>query len=356
MPNKRKTLPKDFEDLLKKGAIQELIQVFDKCEIEARGGYSKKTAIAFSECPHELAQWLINKGANIEALDDYKNTPLNERSRRYNGNIISLIELGADVNKNNGKETPLHCAVENHIVENVQILLDNGAKVDALVSYGYGPSSGDYTPLELALFTCRTIDIENTVKISRLLLNAGAKKTERIKEFVIVIGESFEFYNPNFHDESDEWINYGLGALYKLFDVEPVSKRLFHDGKSQITAKSKTWQKQHAELWKLLVPASGYAQILQGEVIRITGRMARELKDNGGVNWDNEYEIMADSFLDFVQKGEQLSGEELIELTKVVIEVKQKNDTNIYRLSELGVKWVLKNPTPIHLPQLNYDR
>ncbi len=102
MPPKRKTLPKDFQELLVKGNIQELIQLFDKCEIDARGGYCKQTALAFSECPHELAKWLVEKGANIEALDDYKSTPLIERSRRYNGNIESLIKLGADVNHNTG--------------------------------------------------------------------------------------------------------------------------------------------------------------------------------------------------------------------------------------------------------------
>jgi hypothetical protein len=35
MPPKRKTLPKDFQELLVKGNIQELIQLFDKCEIES---------------------------------------------------------------------------------------------------------------------------------------------------------------------------------------------------------------------------------------------------------------------------------------------------------------------------------
>jgi hypothetical protein len=356
MATKRKTLPKDFESLLKKGVLQELIQLFDKCEIEARGGYAKQSALAFSECPHELAQWLINHGADIEAIDDYNNTPLYERSRRYNGNITSLIALGADVNRNDGKNTPLHCAAQNHSVENVKILLAHGAKTEALVSYGYGPNKEDYTPLELALLTCNNIDIENMVEISRILLDAGAHKTERMKELVTKIGERFEFYNPNFDDQSDEWSNNGLGALYRIYDVEPVAKRIVYDGKSPITAKAKTWQKQHAELWELLVPSSGLAQTMQGEVIRISGRMARELKDNGGINWDEPYKIMADSFLEFVQNAETLSTEEITELATIVGQVKLKNDSNIYRLTELGVKWVLNNPVPIALPQVKYDR
>jgi hypothetical protein len=356
MAQKRKTLPKDFKELLEKANIQELIQVFDKCEIEARGGYSKQTALAFSECPHELAKWLIENGANIEALDDYKSTPLIERSKRYNGNIKSLIELGADVNYNTGKATPLHCAAEAHNAENVEILLAHGAKIDAKVSYGYGSSNPEYTPLELTLVSCRNIDIESTVKISMILLNTGAKKTERMKDFVIKIGESFEFHNPNYYDESEKWAIYGLHALYRLFDTEPVAKRLVHDGKSPIIVKAKTWQKQHDELWKLLVPSSGTSQTMQGEVVRITGKVARELLDNGGVNWDLEYKKMVDSYYKIIQHGNKLSQEEMSELAIIIDEVKKKNSTNIYVMSELGVKWILKNSTPVSLPKVDYTR
>ncbi|NCA22532.1 MAG: ankyrin repeat domain-containing protein, partial [Crocinitomicaceae bacterium] len=352
----RKTLPKDFQELLVKGNIQELIQLFDKCEIEARGGYCKQTALAFSECPHELAKWLVEKGANIEALDDYKSTPLIERSRRYNGNIESLIKLGADVNYNTGKATPLHCAAEAHNVGNVEILLAHGAKFDALVSHGYSSSRADYTPLELTLLTCRNIDIENTVKISKILLNTGAKKTERMKDFVTKIGESFEFHNPNYNDLSTEWTNNGLQALYQLFDTEPVPKRLVHDGKSPIILTTKTWQNQHDELWKLLVPARGAAQTMQGEVLRITGKVTRELLDNGGGNWDLEYKKMVDSYFKFVQQGNKLSQEEISKLSTIVEEVKKGKSTNIYVMSELAVEWVLRNPTPISLPEVDYSR
>ena len=52
---KRKTLPEDFESRLEKGTMAELKAVFDICEIDARGGYGKQTALAFDRCPDELA-------------------------------------------------------------------------------------------------------------------------------------------------------------------------------------------------------------------------------------------------------------------------------------------------------------
>ncbi|WP_437368343.1 hypothetical protein [Maribacter litoralis] len=41
--NKRKTLPKNFKELLENNSIEELILVLKKCNIDAYGGYSKKT-------------------------------------------------------------------------------------------------------------------------------------------------------------------------------------------------------------------------------------------------------------------------------------------------------------------------
>lgn len=357
MAQKRKTLPKDFEELLKKGDIQELIQLFDKCEIDARGGYSKGTALSFAECPHELAKWLVEQGADLEALNDYNYTPLQERSgRRFSSNITSLLELGANVNTNNSRGTALHCAAKSHNAENIQILLEYGAEIEALVSEGYGEKRYDYTALELALMNCRNIDIEDTLEISKILLHAGTPKTEKMKALVTQIGKTFEHYRPNFYDESTEQTSNALEELYRIFEVEPVPRRIVYDGKSPITVKATTWQKQHEELWELLVPGRGAAQTVQGEVIRITGKVARELLDNGGGNWDIQFQKMVDGYFKYIQQENQLSMEEIEELTIITNEVKSKNSENIYVMSELGVKWVLNNPTPIALTVTDYDR
>lgn len=349
------TLPKDFKDLLKTESLDELKNIFTKCELEAKGDYNKCTALAFDECPHELAKWLVEQGANIEAEDHYGNTPLQNRAFSYHGNIPSLIELGANVKVSNKNGTPLHIAAERHIHENLVILLNHGAELEVLMKYGYGDNE-PYTPLELTLRTCNNIDIEATVEISKTLLNAGAKKTERMKQFVTEIGEQFEFYRDRFNTEHVDDTVVALHELYKIFEVEPVPMRVIHDGVTPIEVKSTNWKKQHAELWELLVPGGGQAKTVQGEVIRITGRVARELLDNGGMNWDADYRKMVSSFYDFVQQGNKLTEDENEELAKVVAEVKVRNSDNIYRMSELGVNWVMKNRVPIILETVNYDR
>ena len=358
MAKKRKTLPKDFSDILKRGDIQEIIGVFDKCEIDARGGYGKQTALAFPECPHELAKWLVEKGLDIEAVNDYGYTPLQHRAEYDIANIKSLLELGADISVTNKNGTPLHCAAKNHAVENVRTLLGHGAEVDALAPYPftYGTDAGDSSPLEFNLVFCRNIDIVRTVEITRILLDAGATRTERIKGLVTKIGTEFEFHRARFNADHVQEFSDALDKLYSLFDVAPVPRRVLHDGKSPISVKADTWTQQHNELWELLVPSGGPAQTMQGEVIRISGRVLDELERNGGINWDDDYKVMADTFLEFVQQGKPLSAEEIGELTKIVSEVKRKTDRNARRLAELGVKWVLANPAPVTLPAVNYDR
>lgn len=349
MAKKRTTLPKDFEELLKKGDLQELKDVFSKCEVDARGGFSKQTALAFDLCPHDLAKWLVGQGLDLQARDNYGDTPLHRRSRSIFGNIESLLALGADVNdKGKYANTPLHAAADSHNVENTRLLLVHGAQADALNSSGY-------TPLEQALRTCSNSDIVKTVELSRMYLNAGVQVTPGMKEAVTEIGKKFEFMRDRFNKDSVDEFSSALEELYGLFGVEPVVKRVLHDGKMPIITSAKTWQEQHQELWDLLVPATGAAETIQGEVIRITGKMANELEGNGGINWDGEYKKMADAFLTYVRKGNSVSSAELEEAGKIVDEVKRKSG-DVARLCELGVKWVIGNPGPLALLSVEYKR
>lgn len=97
------------------------------------------------------------------------------------------------------------------------------------------------------------------------------------------------------------------------------AKRLLHGGESPIIVSiGKTWQEQHQELWALLVPSSGLVETIQGEVIRITGRISNELEGNGGVNWDADYKKMVNAFLRFIKGGKQLSDTELLKQRRLL--------------------------------------
>lgn len=202
-------------------------------------------------------------------------------------------------------------AAMRHDKDAVRNLLECGASPD--IQCGWH----DNSVLDETLSACQNIDIVNTLEIAKMLILAGVKKTDKSKEYVHKIGEQFEFFRSDFNAELVEEFGAALSELYELFDVEPVPRRVVYDGKSKITVKSHTWQEQHSELWNMLVPGKGAANTVQGELIRIIGRVLHEILDNGGMNWDEK---------------------------------------TLYRLNELTVMWVLANPDPIELKKVDYKR
>jgi ankyrin repeat protein len=346
---KKKLLPKDFEALLAKGDLEELKAVFDAHDVNARGGIFKQTALAFHNCPDELARWLVEHGADLAAGDSYGDTPLHSRARHWKGRIEVLLEFGADVNHGeNSRGTPLHAAAGSCNAGTASLLLRHGARVNALNREGQ-------TPLAYALQRCSNAQIERMSALAEVLLAAGARQTPEMTALVARIGAQFEFHRSNFNRDTVDAASAGLDRLYVLFGAPPVPRRILHDGKSPIVARSTRWDEQHQELWDLLVPSSGAAATVQGEVVRIAGRICDELERNGGINWDLAFRKMADAFLVHVTSGVQLAEPLLVETKNLVADLKLKNG-DPQRLRELAVNWVARNPTPVKLPPPDYNR
>jgi hypothetical protein len=109
----------------------------------------------------------------------------------------------------------------------------------------------------------------------------------------------------------------------------------------------------------------GPAKTVQGEVIRIVGRIYDETYHNGGMNWDDDYRAMADFFLSTVNTGTPLPEAELIEATEMMETIRPAGDLvradgsfidDVQRLWELATTWVLANPMPIVLETPPYGR
>lgn len=340
---KDKRLPDDFEKMLGQADLATLQAIFDRCDVDARGGYAEQTALAFDECPDDLARWLVARGADLRAADLRRNTPLHTRARSRRGRIAVLIELGADVRAAGAPiGTPLHAAADAKRAENAELLLRAGAEVDARNAEGL-------TPLELALRGCRNIELAAMAALARVLLGAGARRSPSTKKLVAEIGKGFEFHRSSFSPEHVDAASTALDEIYAIFDCVPVARRVVHDGTSPIVVKATGWQKQHAELWDLLIPSSGPAATVQGEVIRIAGRIARELDDNGGLNWDEVFEAMASAFLQHVQSGSSLAAAELADVREIVDSLIRDESGDTDRMAELAVTWVLQNPVPVLL-------
>ena len=354
MARLRKKLPENFNELLEQGDIEVLKAVYDKCELNAYGGYSKDTALHFENVPEELVRFLVlEKGLDINCMNQFYMTPLHSQAGNGGACLKLLIELGADINKadNLTRETPLHIAANRRRPDSVKILLENGADM-------YAKNWNDENPLESALHQCMNIDIVQTVTVAEVFLEAGIQVTDKMKEYVKKIGESFEFYRDNFNSDYMEETEKGLGQLYTMFSVPPVPPRKRHDGTSTIPEMEGPWYKQHDELWNLLVPGKGHAATVQGEVIRISGKVAYEVMDNGGINWDSDYRKMLKYLVETFATGQALGEEELAEANQIekLISKSREADREPERLMELAVKWVSQNREPNLIGKVEYRR
>jgi len=354
MAKKKKTLPKNFDELIKESNIDNLKKVFETCELDAKGGYGKATALSFFNVPDELVRWLVESGADIEAVDTYERTALHEHSSARSGKIAIFLELGANVKAvDKYGDTPLHFAAGSSFnVSSVKKLIESGADTKAL-------NANRQTPLEKALSRANNIDIKHLVEISQILLQKNTEITEKMKAEITRIGENFEFHRENFNKDYLQETDAALNKLYEMYKVPPVKKRFMHDSVSPIKVSGTTWQKQFEELWELLIPSNGSAKTIQGEIVRIAGKVRDEIYRNGGGNWNIDFKKMLDAFLIHLATNNALSVDELEKLNSLVQDIRKNGDAETDELNylcELATKWVVLNPTPILLEKPNYKK
>lgn len=349
---KRKTLVKDFEQLVKDGDIEKIKEVFNKCDINAYGGYNKGNALSFL-ISEELMRWLVENGADIDYVDAYGYTPLLYHACHSfaEQQAINLVKLGANVHAVNKlyKMNTLHYAVSSGSVKLVQCLMEAGVDISAVDYNGN-------TPLESAFYSARTFDLIKLEPITKYLLSENIAVTEKLREYMIHTAKDIEFRRSSINKDYIDDLDKAMDSLYTLLSVTPVSRRVEYDGKSPIKYTQTTWQKQHNELWNLLVPGSGHANTVQGEVIRISGKLGYEILDNGGINWDKDYKMLSHALLDYLHMGTPLSDKEYEELDIIIKSIRNVYEKEIDRMTELSVKWVTLNLNPIKLGEIKYNR
>lgn len=348
MAKKKKTLPANFGELLEANDLDALKAVFNECELNAYDRYSfKKPALSFYDIPLELMDWLIAQGADINVKDEYDRTPLHYHAQVNNVEKVALLlDKGADIESKAAYDrTPLFAAAYHPEV--TALLIAKGANVKA-------KDDMKHNPMEAMLYAVQSIDISKAAKTAELYLKAGLKPTKFAKEQVTRIGEDFEFHREGFNPEYLEETDTALQQLYKLFDVPPVPRRIQHDGKSPIVLAGETWEKRYEQAWELLVPSSGRAFTVQGEVVRIAGRVNDELLRNAMGNWNKEYQKMLNAISGYLRQGNSLTESELTEVADIQKHILEDDGTGSHRLCELATLWVTKNPEPMALEKVNY--
>ena len=124
----------------------------------------------------------------------------------------------------------------------------------------------------------------------------------------------------------------------------PFSKKL----------KSYNWKKEHSRLWEELVPADGQAETLQGELIRIAGKLTDQAFRNGNMNWDDDHETMWRFVGNKLVSDSTFSKKEKNEIKEKVEQIIEENgcpdlgdDNPFYFISEKVVDYCMANETLI---------
>ncbi len=347
---KRKTLPKNFSEIVQTGDVDKIKAALSKCEPNAYSNdYYKSVGLMDNNLPDEVTQWLVTEyGADINYAGAYGHTALSEAAQHKPERIELLLSLGSDINfQKENSPTALIYAAMYYRIEGVKKLLENGADVQLTSGYSH------YNALEEALSRCGNANIPDMVEVAKVLLAAGIAITPSMREKVTRIGTNFEFYRDSFNPEYLDETDAALQELYQIFDVPPVPRLQKYVGSAPISVKGETWTEQYNELWDMLVPGTGAAKFVQGEVIRIVGRLRHEILDNGGMNWDADFRAMRNHLAVLMADGKAADETTLRKIKSVSPRV----DENILdEITEAAVKWILDNPDPMELGEVPYNR
>lgn len=276
--------------------------------------------------PSRSVKYLIDKGVPVNAIDCYGMTPLHYAMRKYKDYAIVklLLEAGADPNlpDENGTLIPFRTACGQPFDKKM---------VDLFLQYGGDPYVEDkYGKKWLEVLNKTLNDLEGWTPV-RIYLNEYEAKLK---------AEGKHLPKPK---------------KKKIIVDKPL-----HDGKSEIIIKaSDNWLDQYKELWNLLVPKQGKALTIQGEVIRICGKLAYEILDNGRINWDNDFEMMCKELSKYLLSCEnRLSEEENKKIKSIVSKIKKDTvkEKDFDKLMELCTKWILLNKMPRELKEVPYKR
>ena len=373
MAKLKKTLPKEFIEYCSRHCnnwsaedIEKCKEMLTACEPDARERGTYNETALHKYIPVELAEWLIERGADVNAEQTY-GTPIFKHARVGHYDICELlIKHGADVNALDYMEqTPLFAAADGGHADIVKLFLENGAVPDHHQKH-FGENIGR-TPLLNMLERLRPGN-RGKAAVARILIeaqggkdNIPAKEWEMAQGFVSAKGKSFEFSRSGMEEEYRKLAEAEMQELYALFEVDAPKPVIRHDGVSKIEVDNTlSFTEQYDKLWEYLVPAKGKCDTVQGEVIRITGRVCDEVYRNGGANWDNDYRRMLRALSDYFIQGEPLSEADLKTAENACTCINGTNgcggENEITVLQKLAVKWVSMNSEPITLGEVAYKR
>lgn len=252
----------------------------------------------------ELVQWAADQGANLNARDRAGMTPLQYAIQEKKWSVMELLlKLGVDVHapgERGFENPPIATALSrNAPPEALVVLLNHGADPRRKNAHG------------------------NTFM---LRMKAAAEQSPLLAEALGRVLAQPEYVPPALPAEN------AVGTT----DV-------------------KSWSEKFQQLWSELVPPSGQALTVQGEVIRATGKGTDEAYRNGNGNWEGGFEQLWTSVLATLDDPSVFSEAERGQIRAAyyaIVRNPNNPDTSrkgspTYILSEYAVRFCERKPTLI---------
>jgi len=132
--------------------------------------------------------------------------------------------------------------------------------------------------------------------------------------------------------------------------AKTTHKTAAKSGKSGKGSKE-AWRSEFQRLWKELVPATGQATTVQGEVIRAVGRLSDEAYRNGNYNFDKGHRLQCKYLRENLEDPAVFSEAEIQEIDQWIDRVLDAKHPDLsgssspyYRLAEKAVAWCKAKP------------
>ncbi len=253
-----------------------------------------------------------------------------------------------------GKPTPLHLAAVNGAGAAVTTLLEYSAEVDALDSDGM-------TPLGLTVPKSDLRTLDSLASATSPLVAAGAAVTAEMRAQICLLGREIDVIRAGSQELYVERRDAAYAPLIQIFGLNTDSKQDPHAGNGRYLCRACGLMLSTRVLWAALVPEVGHAESAQGEAIRITGKVAYELREMGGINWDDDYRSMLTQLSTIIRLGTALDDARLqrvMDAASIVSRGQHSRSVNAHidELQKAAVAWVANNTTPIPLGTVPYER
>ena len=123
---------------------------------------------------------------------------------------------------------------------------------------------------------------------------------------------------------------------------------------------------EYQDYWDKLVPEAGRCEAVQGELIRVIGRLAVEYYRNGNMNWENGYDLMLAWMSRMLRDGSVFDSHQLEQIERDVEYIRENAESGrcpyedgedeYDRLTDRIVEWCRRRSDQITITaKLPYD-